>query len=105
MQRGGPKSILAFAPETYGEDRDVCVRVFADYYGVPEDPATGSANGCLAAYLVENNYFNESSINLQVEQGYEIGRPSLLKIKAEKKDDIEIYVGGSVISVARGTFF
>ena len=45
------KALLVFSPETYQRRNDLSVRVFADYYGVPEDPATGSANGCLAAYL------------------------------------------------------
>lgn len=99
------KSILVFCPETYNPENNLSVRVFADYLGVPEDPATGSANGCLAGYLVEYSYFGEESINLRVEQGYEIGRPSLLLLKAEKKDgEIEVFVGGKVIMIAKGEF-
>ncbi len=99
------KSILVFCPETYNPENDLSVRVFADYLGVPEDPATGSANGCLAGYLVHYSYFGEESINLRVEQGYEIGRPSLLLLKAQKKDvEIEVFVGGKVIMVAKGEF-
>ena len=99
------KAILVFCPETYNPDNDLSVRMFADYMGVPEDPATGSANGCLAGYLVEYSYFGEEPINLRVEQGYEIGRPSLLLLKAHKKDNIiEVEVGGKVIMVAKGEF-
>lgn len=99
------KSILVFCPETYNPENNLSVRVFADYLGVPEDPATGSANGCLAGYLVKYSYFGKESINLRVEQGYEIGRPSLLLLKAEKKDnEIEVFVGGKVIMVAKGEF-
>lgn len=99
------KSILVFCPETYNPVNDLSVRVFADYFGVPEDPATGSANGCLAGYLVQYSYFGEEPINLQVEQGYEIGRPSLLLLKAQQKDgEIEVSVGGKVITVAKGEF-
>jgi trans-2,3-dihydro-3-hydroxyanthranilate isomerase len=77
--------------------------VFADYLGIPEDPATGSANGCLAGYLVQNSYFGEAPINLRVEQGYEIGRPSLLLLKAQQNGgEIDVSVGGKVILVARG---
>jgi trans-2,3-dihydro-3-hydroxyanthranilate isomerase len=97
------KAILLFCPDTYNQENDLCVRVFADYYGVPEDPATGSANGCLAGYLIHNNYYDRSSIDIKVEQGYEIGRPSLLHLKAEKQDDrIDVYVGGRVQMVASG---
>lgn len=97
------KAILAFCPETNYRQNQLCARVFAGYYGVPEDPATGSANGCLAGYLVKNQYFGENRIDIRVEQGYEIGRPSLLLLKAEEREkSIEVFVGGRVIKVARG---
>ncbi|ADC64968.1 phenazine biosynthesis protein PhzF family [Ferroglobus placidus DSM 10642] len=95
------KAILAFSPETRYEDNDLSVRVFAHYYGVPEDPATGSANGCLAAYLSKYEYFGSDEVNIKVEQGYEVGRPSLLFLRA-KGDRVEI--GGKVIMIAKGTF-
>jgi len=99
------KAILVFCPETYNKENHLNVRVFADYYGVSEDPATGSANGCLAAYLTRYRYFGKSKINIRVEQGYEINRPSLLFLKAEEKDgEIEVNVGGKVVMVARGEF-
>ncbi len=99
------KSLLVFCPETYSSANNLSVRVFADYFGVPEDPATGSANGCLAGYLVQYSYCGEEPINLRVEQGYEIGRPSLLLLKAQQKDGaIEVSVGGKVIMVANGEF-
>ena len=96
------KAILVFSPEPH-DKADLSARFFADYYGVPEDPATGSANGCLAAYLVEHRYFGTGSIDIRVEQGYEIGRPSLLYLRAEKREDeITVFVGGKVQMVARG---
>ncbi|MDJ0735925.1 MAG: PhzF family phenazine biosynthesis protein [Nostocaceae cyanobacterium] len=99
------KCILVFCPETYYQENHLNVRVFCDYVGVPEDPATGSANGCLAGYLVEHSYFDSQEINLRVEQGYEIGRPSLLLLKAAKNNmSIDVRVGGKVIMVAKGEF-
>jgi len=99
------KAILVFCPETYSEENALNVRFFADYFGVPEDPATGSANGCLAGYLVKNRYFGEKRIDIRVEQGYEIGRPSLLYLKAEEKEEaIDVHVGGRVVLVAEGKF-
>jgi trans-2,3-dihydro-3-hydroxyanthranilate isomerase len=99
------KSILVFCPETYKQENHLNVRVFCDYLGIPEDPATGSANGCLAGYLVEYSYFGKQEINVRVEQGYEINRPSLLLLRAEKKDAaIGVNVGGKVIMVAKGEF-
>jgi trans-2,3-dihydro-3-hydroxyanthranilate isomerase len=99
------KAILIFCPETYNQGNDLNVRVFADYYGVPEDPATGSANGCLAGYLVKHRYFGKDRINVRVEQGYEMGRPSLLLLKAEDTEEkIDVYVGGKVVMIAKGEF-
>lgn len=97
------KAVLLFCPDTYEADNDLNARVFVDYYGIPEDPATGSANGCLAGYLVKHRYFGSDSINIHVEQGYEIGRPSRLSLKAEShKDRIDVLVGGQAIMIAKG---
>jgi len=99
------KAILIFCPETHKKENDLNVRVFADYYGVPEDPATGSANGCLAGYLVRHRYFGKDRIDIRVEQGYEIGRPSLLLLKGESREEkIDVHVGGKVVMIAKGQF-
>jgi trans-2,3-dihydro-3-hydroxyanthranilate isomerase len=104
IQNTQAKTILIFCPETYNKNNDLNVRFFADYYGVPEDPATGSAAGCLAAYLVRHEYFGTPTIDIKVEQGYEIGRNSLLLLRAEKKDNkYYVMVGGSVYLIAKGS--
>jgi trans-2,3-dihydro-3-hydroxyanthranilate isomerase len=96
--------ILVFCPETYKKSNNLNVRVFADLFGVPEDPATGSANGCLAGYLSHHRYFGSDKVNVRVEQGYEVRRPSLLLLKAENNEaKIDVYVGGKVFLVAIGT--
>jgi trans-2,3-dihydro-3-hydroxyanthranilate isomerase len=97
------KAIFIFCPETVYPDHDLHARMFADFFGVSEDPATGSAAGCLAAYLVRHRYYGSSSVQVQVEQGYEIQRPSLLFLDASEREGIyEVNVGGRVIPVARG---
>ncbi|MHC4435390.1 MAG: PhzF family phenazine biosynthesis protein [Planctomycetota bacterium] len=97
------KAVLVYCPETYCPDNDLNVRVFCDYYGVPEDPATGSANGCLAGFLVKHHYFGDDRIDIRVEQGCEISRPSLLYIRAGRnKEQIDISVGGKVVMIAKG---
>ena len=79
------------------------VRVFPVLEGISEDPATGSGNGCLAAYLVKNTYDGSPSVEAKVGQGYQIGRPSTLYLKAERSDDkIVVNVGGKVREVAAG---
>jgi trans-2,3-dihydro-3-hydroxyanthranilate isomerase len=94
---------LVFSPETYKKENTLNARVFVDLHGIPEDPAAGSANGCLAGYLSRYRYFGEDSVSARVEQGYEIGRPSLLRIKAENREgEIQVHVGGKVVMVANG---
>jgi len=97
--------ILLFSPETYSKENDLNVRVFGLPNVIPEDPATGSGNGCLAAYLIKERYLSRDSIDIRVEQGYEINRRSLLLLRArENPKGIEINVGGRVQFVASGEF-
>jgi len=97
------KAVLLFCPETYSLENDLNVRVYVDYYGIPEDPATGSGNGCLAAYLEKYRYFGDDHVDIRVEQGCEIGRPSLLYLRAiSNGTTIDVDVGGKVIMVAKG---
>jgi trans-2,3-dihydro-3-hydroxyanthranilate isomerase len=103
IQGTDAKAVLIFCPETYNKENQLNVRMFADYYGIPEDPATGSANGCLAGYLVRHNYYGSDHINIRVEQGCEIHRPSLLFLEAKRDGEkIDIYVGGNVVEIANG---
>ena len=91
---------LLFCPEPEAKANQLKVRMVNDW---TEDPATGSANGCLAGYLVKHNYFGSTKIDVRVEQGAEISRPSILYLRAEKtKAGIDVRVGGKVMMVARG---
>jgi len=97
------KCVMVFCAETYDAENDLNARVFADYFGVPEDPATGSANGCLAGYLARFRYLGGASVAARVEQGCEIGRPSLLYLRAtERGAEIDVQVGGRVRPCAHG---
>ncbi|MEJ2717435.1 MAG: PhzF family phenazine biosynthesis protein [Deltaproteobacteria bacterium] len=105
IEKRWAKPILIFCPEPHESRNDISVRMFADFFGVPEDPATGSGNGCLAGFLVRHRYFGRERIDIRSEQGYEIGRPSLLLLKAEEKDGhIQVSVGGNAITIAKGEF-
>jgi trans-2,3-dihydro-3-hydroxyanthranilate isomerase len=97
------KCQLVFCPETLSPDNQLHVRVFCTLVDIPEDPATGSANSCLAGYLVTHQYFDTQAIDISVEQGHEIQRPSRLYLKASVNDDtFSIQVGGKVCLVAKG---
>jgi trans-2,3-dihydro-3-hydroxyanthranilate isomerase len=97
------KNVLAFCADPRAPENDFAARVFAPFYDVPEDPATGSSNGCLAAYLSRHEYAGVPAVDVRVEQGYEMGRPSLLHLMSDATDDgIHVEVGGGVVPVARG---
>jgi len=91
---------LLFCPEPEDKGNHLKARMVTDW---TEDPATGSANGCLAGYLVKHRYFGANKVDVRVEQGAEISRPSILYLRAEEtKDSIDVRVGGKVVMVARG---
>jgi trans-2,3-dihydro-3-hydroxyanthranilate isomerase len=103
LVKASQAEILIFCPEAYNKQHNLNVRVFVDLYGIPEDPATGSANGCLAGYLSCYHYFGDDLVNVTVEQGYEIGRPSLLCLRAERRgNEVHVQVGGRVFMIASG---
>jgi trans-2,3-dihydro-3-hydroxyanthranilate isomerase len=103
VQDATAKNVLIFCAEPLDHHHDLHARVFAPHYGLAEDPATGSANGCLAAYLTAHQYWGEPQIDVQVEQGYQMGRPSLLYLRTtQDAGNITVSVGGKVEMVARG---
>lgn len=100
----GAGEILVFAPETHSADCQLNVRVFVPRMNIPEDPATGSANSCLAGYLSRHRYFGTPQVDIQVEQGLEIERPSRLHLKSTQAGGTSvIQIGGKVQLVAKGT--
>ena len=83
---------------------DVHVRMFAPGSGVPEDPATGSAAAALGGYLSKVDGSQEAALAWTVEQGIELGRPSLLYVEADRAGGATsaVRVGGSAVAVSRG---
>lgn len=98
--------VMVFALETERSEATVHVRMFAPLLGVPEDPATGSANGALGAYLVHHRAVEvtEPTTHILSEQGAEINRPSTLYVEADSTGDevTSVRVGGQVVLVAEG---
>ncbi len=80
-------------------------RVFAPALGVSEDPATGSAAGPLAVHLARHGRIAFDQ-EIEIAQGAEVGRPSLLRARVlGAPEEIErVEVGGSAVVVARGEF-
>jgi trans-2,3-dihydro-3-hydroxyanthranilate isomerase len=84
---------------------DVQVRMFAPLYGVPEDPATGSANVALVGLLASLRPESDLTLRLRIAQGVDMGRPSLLEAAAEKKNGkiTSLSIGGRCVIMMRGT--
>jgi len=100
--------VLIFSTETIHNDSHVHARVFAPAFGVLEDPATGSAAGPLGAYLEHHDVIpaHTHGEEFVIEQGYEMNRPSKLRVQvAKKKQKVEVLVSGRVRATAEGNFY
>jgi trans-2,3-dihydro-3-hydroxyanthranilate isomerase len=97
----GPLGINCFA----GEGLRWKTRVFVPAFGVPEDPATGSAAGPLALHLARHDRIAFGD-EIEIAQGVEIGRHATLFARVDGTTDAveRIEVGGSAVVVARGEF-
>ena len=80
-------------------------RMFAPLFGVPEDPATGSAGVVLIGLLAHFRPEKDITLSRAIGQGFDMGRPSILQASAEKKAGrvVDTYVGGRCVPMMRGT--
>jgi trans-2,3-dihydro-3-hydroxyanthranilate isomerase len=87
-----------------GDDFDIRARMFAPFDGVPEDPATGSANCALAALLTQHKAERDGAFRWRIAQGVEMGRPSTLEARTEKRDGevVGTWIGGASVLVSEG---
>jgi trans-2,3-dihydro-3-hydroxyanthranilate isomerase len=83
---------------------DIRARMFAPHHGIPEDPATGSANVALIGPLARLRPESDVRISRTIAQGVEMGRPSLLQAEAEKEGGTvtSTYIGGRCVPVMSG---
>ncbi len=97
-----------FTLETLDKAHHAHVRNFDPLVGVFEDPATGSMAGALGAYLLGKNVFEyefeASTTHMVFEQGFEMGRPSLIEVEVDITQGAiaEVRVGGEVVVVLEG---
>jgi trans-2,3-dihydro-3-hydroxyanthranilate isomerase len=83
----------------------LCARMFAPLDNVPEDPATGSASGALAAYLASRDPLVDGRLDYTIDQGIEMGRPSRIEVTVEKRGGAVdgVTIAGRCAAVMRGT--
>jgi trans-2,3-dihydro-3-hydroxyanthranilate isomerase len=100
------EKVMVFAMDAEQPGHDVRARMYAPGIGVPEDPATGSACSSLSGYLAARDARQDGTLRWIVEQGFEMGRPSILELEADKKNGAitAVRVGGKTVMVQEGTF-
>jgi len=102
QERGITPDILLYRRDS-GEF-DIRARMFAPLDGVPEDPATGSANCALAALLTHYDQAAAGEYSWRIAQGVEMGRPSILDARTIKRKGqvTATMIGGDCVMVSEG---
>lgn len=100
----GSAEILIYV-HAVDEGVDIRARMFAPLLGIPEDPATGSANVALIGLLAKLRPEADLSLSKTILQGFEMGRPSLLYAEATKQKAVvtDTFIGGRCVPVMSGT--
>lgn len=100
------RDIYVYTHETEHDDAQIRARMFAPELGIAEDPATGAAAVALAGALAMEDPLADGTLRWNIEQGMEMGRPSLLCTEADKQAGkvTAVRVGGHAVKVAEGNF-
>jgi trans-2,3-dihydro-3-hydroxyanthranilate isomerase len=101
----GP-AVYVFCRQTDDEAHAFHARMFAPAWGIAEDPATGSAVAAFAGVLSEFEPLPNGEHAFPVEQGYEMGRPSLIRLTVTTRDRrlIGASIAGDAVFMSHGTF-
>jgi len=106
-KRLGVASTHCYSLETATEEAQLHTRDFSPAVGIPEDPATGTANGALGAFLLHHGVFTpkRERLCLTVEQGFEIDRRSFIAVEVdgEPNSPRTVRVGGTAVPILKGT--
>jgi trans-2,3-dihydro-3-hydroxyanthranilate isomerase len=109
IQKGlGFSDLFVFTFETEQEDATVHCRMFAPSFGIPEDPASGSASGSLGAYLVKHRAVHVTpTTRIVTEQGFEIHRPGHVLVEIQSRGGAieSVRVGGKAVVVGEGRLY
>jgi trans-2,3-dihydro-3-hydroxyanthranilate isomerase len=97
--------IFVFTRDGEKDGANIRARMFGPSVSVSEDPATGAAVACLGGYLAARDARTDGTLPWTVEQGVEMGRPSLLHVEADKSDGAitAVRVGGASVMMSEGT--
>ena len=103
LPRDGATGIHLYV-QAEGDGADIQARMFAPLHGIPEDPATGSANLALIGLLAQLRQEPDLHYAKRIAQGFDMGRPSLLDATAEKTAGTvtATFIGGTCVPMMRG---
>jgi len=103
-EHGGP-AIYLYTPEAERQGSAFRARMFAAGWGIVEDPATGSAAAALAGALMQFDPPADGESMYVIEQGFEMGRPSLISLGLEVENGAlrSATIGGAAVIVSQGT--
>ena len=101
----GRAAAFVFSRETVTPDHDFHARMFAPSFGMLEDPATGSAVAAFAGYLAAHGGYADGDHLVRIEQGVEMGRPSLMDLRMTLAGGqlVAASIGGHAVRVCEGT--
>jgi PhzF family phenazine biosynthesis protein len=100
-----PDGLSIFAIGAQSPDAGVRVRAFAPAAGVPEDPVTGSANGCIGAFIAKHGLLARDGTDIRyvAEQGIELAQPGRVHVAVSGSgEDLTVRVGGNAVTVLDG---
>jgi trans-2,3-dihydro-3-hydroxyanthranilate isomerase len=97
--------VFVFTYETESPTAQIHARMFAPAMRIEEDPATGAAATAIAGYLNARDGGPDGTTRWLIEQGLEMGRPSLIEVEADRKQGAltAVRVGGPAVLVSEGT--
>ena len=96
--------IFVLTQETELAGSNLHARMFAPAMGIAEDPATGAAAAALGGYMGALDDAENGTLRWRLEQGFEMGRPSILEVEADKRNGeiAAVRVGGAAVLVSDG---
>jgi trans-2,3-dihydro-3-hydroxyanthranilate isomerase len=100
----GASQVFAFSYDPERENSDIRARMFAQEFGIIEDPATGSAAAAFGGYLARRSWRKDGTLRWIIEQGFEMGRPSLIHLEVDIANGAvsAVRVGGTAVRVSEG---
>jgi len=100
----GDRGVYVFCAETVTSTHDFHARMFGSQWGIYEDPATGSAAAAFAGLLAARGNLPDGEHAIAIEQGYEMGRPSLIRLSLVLQAGrlVSAAVGGDAVIVTEG---